>query len=81
MESKSLSGVTSTCSTQCTTGDNISESAAITPEVQNQVPGEIEAFPYFGFCVYMFLSTVTKTLDVMQFFGERNCGSCIPHTC
>ena len=28
------------------------ESAAIPHEVHHQVPGEIQAFPYFWFCAY-----------------------------
>ena len=51
-----LSGVTSTCSNRCTPpvwhGVSLHlESAAIPPEVQRQVPGEIQGFPYYWFFV------------------------------
>ena len=45
MECKSILGVTSMCSNQYTTPTLLSESIAISPEEQHQVPGEIQVFP------------------------------------
>ena len=55
MESKSISGVTSTCSNPCTTPvghteDDMAYLCSQNPEVQHQSPGDIQAFPYL---VYM----------------------------
>ena len=51
MESKAISGVTSTCSNTCTTpvghtGDYIAYPVGIYSEVQHHFPGEILGFPY-----------------------------------
>ena len=37
----------------------LSESATTPPEVQHQVPGKTQEFPYFWLCVYFINSQIT----------------------